>query len=129
MENYGYMSAMRKYATFSGRAPRKEYWMFTLIYVIIAIIAAVLDIFVFGLGPESFGIIGGIVGIAHILPSISVGVRRLHDVNKSGWWYLLILIPLIGFLVLLYWMVKNSDEGDNQYGPNPYGVADTSVFE
>jgi uncharacterized membrane protein YhaH (DUF805 family) len=58
-----------------------------------------------------------------------VGVRRLHDINRSGWWYLIIFIPLIVILVLIYWFVKSSDEGDNQYGPNPYGLTDTSVFE
>lgn len=129
MENYGYMSAMRKYATFSGRAPRKEYWMFTLIYIIIAIVAGVLDAFIFGLAAESIGILGGIVALVHIVPSIAVGVRRLHDTNRSGWWYLIIFIPLIGILVMLYWMIKASDPGENQYGPNPYGLADTSVFE
>ncbi len=129
MENYGYISAMRKYATFSGRAPRKEYWMFTLIYIIIAIVGAVLDAFIFGLGVESVGVLGGIIALGHIIPSIAVGVRRLHDTNRSGWWYFIIFIPLIGILVMLYWMIKASDPGDNQYGPNPYGVADTSVFE
>ena len=129
MENFNYMSAMRKYATFSGRAPRKEYWMYTLVYLIIGIIAAIIDAFVFGLAEGSLGIFGLIVGLVHLLPSISVGVRRLHDINRSGWWYLIIFLPIIGFLLLLYWMIKSSDEGDNHYGPNPYGMTDTSVFQ
>ncbi|MGI9354706.1 MAG: DUF805 domain-containing protein [Rhizobiaceae bacterium] len=120
MQDYGYMSALRKYVTFSGRAPRQEYWMFTLGVVILSIIAAVIDAFVFGASPESFGILGLIVSLAHLLPGIAVTIRRLHDTNRTGWWILIAFVPLLGAILLLVFMVFGSDEGDNEYGPNPY---------
>ena len=76
----GYMSVMRNYVNIDGRARRKEYWMFFLVYLGILIVASVLDSII------GLGLIGGLVALAHLLPSICVGVRRLHDINRSGWW-------------------------------------------
>ncbi|MEO4006093.1 DUF805 domain-containing protein [Flavobacterium sp. CAU 1735] len=110
------------YATFSGRARRAEYWNFMLFHIVI-MFALWIGFFV-GLGAES-EIIGGLIGVllllyiaGSILPSLAVTVRRLHDVNKSGWMYLVSLIPF-GSFVLLYYMVSYGDHGRNDYGEDP----------
>ena len=115
-----YLAVLRKYAQFSGRARRKEYWMFALFNMIFTVVLAFLDqllgTVIEGAG---VGILGSIYGLAVLLPGLAVAIRRLHDVGKSGWWYLIILIPLIGAIWLLVLMVTDSQAGANQYGPNP----------
>ncbi len=137
MENYGYQSAMRKYFQFSGRGPRREYWMFTLIYFIIYVIASVLDGFIFGFNFQSTensfsavseGPISLVVMLGHLIPGFSVTARRLHDTGRSAWWILIVLVPLIGILVLLYFMVKSSDPDANEHGSNPYLMSNADVF-
>ncbi|MEX0893611.1 MAG: DUF805 domain-containing protein [Gemmatimonadota bacterium] len=120
-----YLKVLRDYATFSGRARRKEYWMFALINALIMIGLMAVDL-VFGFydAELGMGILSGIYVLAIIVPSIAVSVRRLHDVGRSGWWFLITFIPLIGQLVLLYWTVKDSQEGSNAYGANPKGFAE-----
>ncbi|MBL4808016.1 MAG: DUF805 domain-containing protein, partial [Rhodobacteraceae bacterium] len=116
-----------KYATFSGRAQRSEFWWFILFVVVGSIIAGRLDVMVFGptfiVTETSFeynaGYIGIIFFLATLLPNISVMVRRLHDVNKSGWWYWFMLIPLIGVIMLLVWFIKTGTSGSNNYGNDP----------
>ena len=103
-----YLQVLRKYAVFSGRARRKEYWMFVLVHIIISIV-----IFIVG----SFAV--GLYGLATIIPAFAVAIRRLHDTGRSGWWLLVNCVPIIGGIILLIWMVKDSDEGENQYGSNP----------
>jgi uncharacterized membrane protein YhaH (DUF805 family) len=103
-----------KYATFSGRARRKEYWMFFLINILVAIALAIIEA-ILGLP----GILGGIYALALLIPGIAVTVRRLHDTGRTGWWILIGLVPVIGFIVLLVFMVLDSQPGDNAYGPNP----------
>ena len=109
-----YLDVLKKYAVFNGRARRKEYWMFFLFNIIIAVVLG----FVEGLvgGP---GVVGALYGLAVLIPGIAVGVRRLHDTNRTGWWLLIGLIPLIGAIVLLIFFVQDSQAGENQYGPNP----------
>ncbi len=103
-----------KYVTFSGRARRSEYWYFALFTgVISSILNAV------GKNVEAFAIIGGIFGLAVLLPSLAVCVRRLHDINKSGWWILISLVPIVGAILLIIWYCKDSDPGENNFGPNP----------
>lgn len=114
--NY-YIDAWKNYVNFQGRARRKAYWMFVLFNIIVAIIASVIDN-VLGTG----GVIGGLYSLAVLLPGLALGVRRLHDIGKSGWWLLIALIPLIGFIVLLIFAVTDSQPGENQYGPNPKGA-------
>lgn len=109
-----YLAALKKYAEFSGRAQRKEYWMFVLFNLIIAFVLAFVE-GLFG----SPAILAGIYGLAVLIPSIAVSIRRLHDTNRSGWWILICLIPVIGGLVLLVFMVLDSQQQENQYGPNP----------
>jgi uncharacterized membrane protein YhaH (DUF805 family) len=103
-----------KYAVFSGRARRTEYWMFFLFNLLIAIGIAIIEA-VIGTG----GILGIVFSLAMLVPGIAVTVRRLHDTERTGWWILISLIPFLGWIVLLVFMVLDSHPGDNAYGPNP----------
>jgi uncharacterized membrane protein YhaH (DUF805 family) len=115
-----WLTAIKKYADFSGRARRTEYWMFVLFNVIFAIVAIVLDNFLGTASEEvGYGLFYGLFSLAIILPTWAVTVRRLHDVGKSGWWIFISLIPLIGGIWLFVLTLTDSDSGDNQYGPNP----------
>ena len=109
-----YLDVLKKYAVFDGRARRKEYWMFFLFNIIIAFVLGIIEGIVGGPG-----VIGAIYGLAVLLPGIAVGVRRLHDTSRSGWWLLIGLVPIIGAIVLIVFFVQDSQPGDNQYGPNP----------
>ena len=111
---YWYLQVLKKYAVFSGRARRKEYWLFFLFNTIITFVRGFLE----GLA-GSVGILVTIYGLAVMIPGIAVSVRRLHDINRSGWWLLVGLIPLLGAIVLLVFMVKDSQPSENQYGVNP----------
>ena len=111
-----YLDVLKKYTVFSGRAQRAEYWYFILFNIIISLVLGFMD-GLLGTG----GVLGGIYLLAVLLPSIAVGIRRLHDTDRSGWWLLIGLIPLVG-LVLLVFMVLDSTPGENQYGSNPKGA-------
>ena len=116
-------TCFNKYATFSGRARRSEFWWFFLFLLLGTILFSIIDGAIFGSTVEGqqISILGAIFSIAVILPSIAVGVRRLHDRDMSGWWYLLVLIPLLGALVLLYFFVQKGTDGPNRFGPDPLG--------
>lgn len=115
-----YLEVLKKYAVFSGRARRKEYWFFVLFNIIISIVLAVIDGVTGSFDPEAgMGLLGGIYTLAVLIPGIAVSVRRLHDTERSGWWLLIALVPLIGAIVLLVFMVQDSKPGQNQYGANP----------
>ena len=101
------------YADFDGRARRTEYWMFFLVNIFISIVAAIIGR-VIGLP-----VIGSLYGLAVLLPGIAVGVRRLHDTGRSGWWWLIALIPLIGTIWIIVLFALDGDQGDNQYGADP----------
>ena len=121
-----YIGVLKKYAVFTGRARRKEYWMFILFNCIVGF---------------AIGLVGGILGVmsdtlsgitiailclyclAILIPALAVTVRRLHDTGRSGWWLLISFVPLIGSLILLVFYVLDSQPGDNEYGPNPKGAA------
>ncbi len=106
--------------SFSGRARRKEYWMFVLIAVLIAIFLALADGITGTYSSElGFGLLGGLFLLGILIQSIAVGVRRLHDTGRSGWWLLLNLIPLVGPIIVLVLMALDGQSGDNAYGPNP----------
>ena len=109
-----YLAVLKKYAVFSGRARRKEYWMFFLFNIIIELVLGGIEALAGG-----SGVLGGIYGLAVLIPGIAVAARRLHDTDRSGWWLLIGLLPLIGAIVLLVFMVQDSQPGANQYGPNP----------
>ena len=114
--NY-WIECWKKYATFSGRARRKEYWMFILFNMLVAFGVNVVDAV---LGME--GLLGGLYSLAVLIPGWAVFTRRMHDIGKSGWWWLIGVVPLIGGIVLLVFMCKDSQPGDNAYGPNPKGM-------
>ncbi|MGI6409840.1 MAG: DUF805 domain-containing protein [Bacteroidales bacterium] len=118
-----YLKVLKQYADFSGRARRKEYWMFVLFNMIFAIVAMILDN-VLGIAMEGigYGPLYGLYVLAMLIPGLAVVVRRLHDVGKSGWMILIALIPLIGTIWLLVLMVTDSNPGENQYGQNPKEV-------
>ncbi len=107
-----------KYAQFEGRARRKEYWFFVLFYLIVYIVLSVIDTALGLLAGGVFGILSGIFWLATLIPAIAVAIRRLHDTDRSGWWVLLGLIPLVG-LVLLVFFVLPGTAGDNRFGPDP----------
>ena len=109
-----YIATLKRYADFSGRSRRKEYWMFVLINFIIAIVLAVIESII---GTQ--GIIGMLFSLLILVPGIAVTVRRLHDTGRSGWWILIALVPLVGGIVLLVFCAMDSEPGDNEYGPNP----------
>jgi len=109
-----YLEVLKKYAQFDGRSHRTEYWMFALISFLISMALNVVEILVGGPG-----ILGTIYGLAVLVPSIAVGIRRLHDTNRSGWWILLGFVCCVGWIVLIVFAVEDSTPGDNQYGPNP----------
>ncbi len=118
-----------KYATFSGRARRAEFWWFALFNLIANFVLNIVDGVFFGFG---HGMMGGNAGqplsalysLAVFLPSIAVGARRLHDTGKSGWWLLLMLIPVVGFIVLIWWYATAGDVGPNEYGADPISDLD-----
>jgi uncharacterized membrane protein YhaH (DUF805 family) len=109
-----YLSVLKKYAVFDGRARRKEYWMFFLINLIFMGCTGVID---YLLGTKEM--IGGLYSLVVLLPGIGVGIRRLHDIGKSGWFILINLIPIIGVIWFLILMCRDGDLGDNKYGINP----------
>ena len=116
-----YLKVLRQYADFEGRARRQEYWMFVLFNLIIIVVLAFVLGFIEGM-VNSDGIIMiplFIYYIGILLPSIAVAVRRLHDQNKSGWYYLVSLIPFVGGIWLLVLLATEGDAGPNQYGPDP----------
>ena len=108
------------YVNFMDRASRSEYWFFVLFAVIASIILSGLDIFI---GIYSFdvgmGLFSGIFSLVSLIPSIAVSVRRLHDTGSSGWWFLLIFLPVLGGIALLVWFIVPSNKGANKYGPEP----------
>ena len=110
-----------KYATFSGRARRSEYWWWYLFIVIISAVVGGIAAAAGGSDGSSFGsLVAGLVGLALVLPTLAVGVRRLHDTGRSGWWLLISFVPVIGSIVLIVFFLLDS-QPDNEYGPNPKG--------
>lgn len=115
-----FLQALRKYATFSGRARRSEYWYFFLMYLLIFVLLAIVDGITGSFSAKSgVGLLSGVFALAMLLPSLAVGVRRLHDIGRSGWWLLIAFVPLIGGIVLLLFAVKVGTPGDNEYGATP----------
>lgn len=109
-----------KYVDWNGRAARSEYWWWALFVTVVSLaLALIVDGAILGIGMSGTGPASGLWSLATLLPSIFVGVRRLHDVDRSGWWLLIALIPLIGFLVLLYWFVTKGTDGENRFGADP----------
>jgi len=113
----------RKFATFEGRARRKEYWFFGLFCLIAYIVLVFIDSFTGTFNNKAgVGLLSAIFCLVVLVPSISVTVRRLHDTDRSGWWWWITLIPVIGGITLLVFMLLDSQPGANRFGPNPKGV-------
>ena len=115
-----YLKVFKQYVDFSGRARRTEYWMFVLFNIIFAIAAMILDN-VLGTAMQGigYGPIYGLYVLALLIPGLAVSVRRLHDVGKSGWMFLIVLIPLVGAIWLLVLFCKDGQQGNNKWGQNP----------
>jgi len=129
--NY-YLSVLKKYAVFNGRASRAEYWYFFLFNIIISIILSILGnviglSVIVGTAGSEINILSTIYSLVVLIPGLAVLVRRLHDVGKSGWMALLCLIPLIGTIWILVLTVRDSIPGDNEYGPNPKGNSNNQL--
>ena len=115
-----YLEALKKYAVFSGRSRRKEYWYFVLFSVIVSLVLSAVDAILGTFSSSTnVGLLGGIYGLAIIIPSIAVSVRRLHDIDRTGWWVLISLVPVIGTIILLVFAVLDGTPGQNRFGPNP----------
>jgi uncharacterized membrane protein YhaH (DUF805 family) len=118
-----YLMVLRKYAEFNGRARRKEYWIYALVTLILCVVLYGVGVAAFFAGQRAVG--GALIGLyvlyalATFMPSLACAVRRLHDTNKSGWWILISLVPILGGLWLIVLLAIDSDPGVNQYGPNP----------
>ncbi|MBY6202619.1 DUF805 domain-containing protein [Maritalea mobilis] len=114
-------TVLGKYATFSGRAQRSEFWWFYLFSLIVSAVLQMVDRALFGtlVGGQDVGILAPLFSLAILLPGLAVGARRLHDTDRSGWWLLIALIPIVGFLVLLYFFVQRGTAGPNQHGADP----------
>lgn len=138
----------KNYANFSGRARRREFWMFTLINTIILFVlylpafiplmsmsaqaemgAAPADLSTIPLVAQIFLGLYLLYSLAVFLPTLAVSIRRLHDSGKTGWMYLVALIPLIGSLLLLYFLVQDSEAGSNKWGPNPKNIGNGTTTE
>jgi uncharacterized membrane protein YhaH (DUF805 family) len=105
-------TCFQKYAVFSGRAIRSEYWFFVLFEILVLVALSIVDGLVFG----TPGLLSSIGSLALFLPALAVGVRRLHDIDKSGWWILIGLIPLVGPIVLIVFFVQQGTPGANRFG-------------
>lgn len=118
----GFMDAVKvcfsKYVSFSGRACRSEYWYFMLFNLIVSVVLSVVEGIV-----DMPGLLVGLYSLAVTLPVLAVTARRLHDTGRSGWWMLIQLIPLVGFIILLLWLVKTGGDTENTYGPSPVAAA------
>lgn len=120
-----YVKVLKQYADFNGRARRQEFWMFVLINFAISVAITLIATLI---TPE-LAILNTLYSLAVLVPSIAVGVRRLHDIGKSGWLYFLILIPVIGVILLIVWWATDSEEGPNDWGPNPKGIGNVNEID
>lgn len=119
-----FMTAVRtcfaKYVDFSGRARRSEFWYFMLFTLLAGIATNLLDV-VLGTDYESVngGLINTVGSLVLLLPSLTVAVRRLQDIGRSGWWILIGIIPIIGWILVVVWFATDTSPGANEYGPDP----------
>jgi len=113
-------SGFRNYVTFAGRASRSEYWYWALFSVIGAVTTSILDYAIFS-DSDFASPLNAIFNLVCFLPSLAVAIRRLHDIGRTGWWFL-IAFTIIGLIVLIVWFCQKSDPGPNAYGPPPAGI-------
>ncbi|MHB8087994.1 MAG: DUF805 domain-containing protein [Anaerolineaceae bacterium] len=115
-----YVAALKKYAVFSGRASKKEFWMFVLFNILVSLVLGIFD-YILGTtyGPREIGILSSIYSLVVFLPSLGVAIRRLHDIGNIGWWVFISLVPIIGIIWYVIIMSKNGDPAENAFGPVP----------
>lgn len=117
-----YIEVLKKYAVFEGRASRKEYWYVSLINSLISLVLFIIDALTISLNLNiGIGFLGTVYSLAVFIPALAVTVRRLHDIDHSGWWMLMIMIPFVGVIILLLNLAQESQPGDNKYGNDPFG--------
>jgi uncharacterized membrane protein YhaH (DUF805 family) len=132
---------LKRYFDFGGRSRRREYWMFFLFTIMLSIVAGIIDnLLGYGssyrtvtetsvsAGASSSGPVAALVSLGLLIPSLSVGFRRLHDTDRSAWWLLLILLPLLGWIALLVFYCQEGTRGPNRFGPDPKGENMVEVF-
>jgi uncharacterized membrane protein YhaH (DUF805 family) len=112
-------SAFSNYVNFSGRAQRSAFWYWVLFGFIGGIVVSILDLSIFG--TESYTPLSTLWTLGTLLPALAVSARRLHDINRSGWWILLSFIPIVGIIILIIWWAKPGEPGANRFGMNPLG--------
>lgn len=123
-----YFKVLRKYAVFRGRARRSEYWFFFLFNLLFTLILTAIDVSLGFFSAEmGIGVLSGLYALFVLVPSLAVTVRRLHDTGRSGWWLLLLLVPVLGTLVLLFFMLLDSEAGTNEFGPHPKNPLEDSL--
>jgi uncharacterized membrane protein YhaH (DUF805 family) len=115
-------SGFSNYINFSDRACRSEYWFWILFYFIGGLVTGGID------SAIGMSITSGLFGLAVFLPNLAVSIRRLHDLNRTGWWIFISLIPIIGWIVLLIWYCTRGTEGPNRFGPDPLGTISPAIF-
>lgn len=114
-----YLSVLKQYAVIQGRCRRKTYWLFVLVNILVSVVLTVLDtVLGFNIWLDE-GLLSTLYSLAILIPSITVSIRRLHDLDRSGWWLLLILLPFIGTLLLLIYFCFKGSEGPNRFGDDP----------
>jgi uncharacterized membrane protein YhaH (DUF805 family) len=126
-----YVQVFKRGLDFGGRSRRREFWMFTLVNIVLSLVASGIDTAI-GIGGFSAftapgtaavmatpGIVSSILALVLLLPSLAVSIRRLHDTDRSGWWLLIMLVPLVGAVVLIVFWAMDSKPGSNRHGPNP----------
>lgn len=117
-----YIKVLKNFTDFQGRARRKEYWMFVLLNIVISIILGTIDMLL-GFDMETgYGVLSGLYSLFIIIPSIAVAVRRFHDTGRSGWWLLIGLVPIVGWIILIIFLVLDSQKDANKWGENPKGA-------
>lgn len=122
-----YIDVLKRYADFKGRASRKEYWMFVLMSAVISVGVMIIDRII--LGEYTPAYIYGLYGLLVWTPSMAVLIRRLHDTGHSGWWFFIMLVPLVGVFILLYLMIKKGTPEENCYGPVPAASSSVGIMQ
>ena len=115
-----YLAVLRQYAKFDGRAHRPEVWWFTLWSVIVSLALTVVEL-ALDLGNDWAGPLTSVYGLLVIVPSLAVGARRQHDIGRTGWWQLLLLLPIVGAIIMIVWWAQDGEPGVNEWGPKPVG--------
>jgi uncharacterized membrane protein YhaH (DUF805 family) len=113
------VACLDKYAVFEGRATRSEYWSFALVF---GLANWVLNILYRSTGFRLFSVVAALLSLLVLVPSLAVSWRRLHDIGKKGSWYFIIFVPIVGVILMIVWCCRDSQPGDNEYGPNPKSV-------